>query len=267
MTTLEPIGKVVCLQRYRYEAPRQGVLIPQNRAVIELLEGRGYEQALTGLDGFERIWVVFELHLNETWHPLVQPPHEGEPRRGLFATRSPHRPNRIGLTCVQLLGIDGLRLSVSGHDLLDGTPVLDIKPYLPYADAFPEAATGWLEDVSHRRYTVSLDAKAAAQTAWILEQGGLDCENFARVQLTEDPTDAERKRITSGTTSDTFVIAYRTWRLDYTVTHEGLTVLITGIRSGYTLEDLVHGTDDRHADKDVHRAFLRRFPASDPTPS
>lgn len=251
---------MACPQRYRFEAPRQGVLIPDNRAVIELLQGRGYEQALTGLDGFERIWVVFELHLNETWHPLVQPPHEGAPRRGLFATRSPHRPNRIGLTCVRLLGIDGLRLSVAGHDLLDGTPVLDIKPYLPYADAFPGAATGWLDDVSQRRYTVSLDGEAVARAGWILEQGGLDCDNFARVQLTEDPTDAERKRITSGRTSDTFVIAYRTWRLDYRVAHEELTVRITGIRSGYALQDLAEGTPDRHADKAVHRAFLERFP-------
>jgi|TARA_B100000809_G_scaffold134230_1_gene131951 tRNA-Thr(GGU) m(6)t(6)A37 methyltransferase TsaA len=261
MATFEPIGRVTCPQRYRYEAPRQGVLRPDNHAVIELLPGNDYEQALTGLEGFERIWVIFELHLNESWHPLVQPPHEGASRRGLFATRSPHRPNRIGLTCVRLLGIDGLNLSVAGHDLLDATPVLDIKPYLPYADAFDDAAIGWLEDVPVRHYSLSFDDDAATRARWIFEHGALDCDNFARVQLMQDPTDAERKRISAKPTPGDFVIAYRTWRLDYVVMDEARSVRVTGIRSGYSTEDLVAGSADRHDDKELHRAFVQQFSA------
>jgi tRNA-Thr(GGU) m(6)t(6)A37 methyltransferase TsaA len=260
MATFEPIGYVHCSQRYRYEAPRQGVLRADNRAIIELTGGQGYEQALEGLAGFERIWIIFELHLNETWHPLVQPPHEGAPRRGVLATRSPHRPNRLGLSCVRLLRIDGLYLSVAGHDLLEATPVFDIKPYLPYADAFPEAATGWLEDTSARRYEVSFGVEASLAGAWITEHAGLDCDNFANVQLTQDPTDAQRKRITPGPGPGQFVIAYRTWRLDYLVTDEDFTVQVTGIRSGYDDDDLLDGTSDRHGDKAAHRAFRERFP-------
>ncbi len=265
MATFDPIGSIHCDPRYRYEAPRQGVLRPDNQAIIELAAGCDYEQALSGLDGFERIWVIFELHLNESWQPLVQPPHEGAPKYGVFATRSPHRPNRIGMSCVRLLGIEGLRLRIAGHDLLDGTPVLDLKPYVPYADAFPAAVAGWLEDVTVQHQTVIFDPMAAEQSAWIRQHAGLDCENFAHVQLMQDPTDGERKRITPGDGPDTYVISYRTWRLDYFVAPEKSSVTITGIRSGYTAEDLAADSVDRHGDKDAHRAFVQRFPVS-PTP-
>jgi tRNA (adenine37-N6)-methyltransferase len=259
VATFEPIGYIQCDQRYRYEAPRQGVLRPNNQATIELLEGSRYAEALAGLDGFERIWVIFELHLNENWHPLVQPPHEDAPKRGVFATRSPHRPNRIGMSCVRLLGIDGRRLRIAGHDLLDATPVLDLKPYVPYADAFPEAATGWLEDVSVQRQTVIFEDTAAEQSDWIRQHAGLDCENFAHVQLTQDPADNRRKRIAPGATPGTYVISYRTWRLDYVLAPAQCTVRITGIRSGFSPEDLTLGSTDRYGDKDAHRAFIERF--------
>jgi hypothetical protein len=163
------------------------------------------------------------------------------------------------MTSVRLLGIEGLQLTVAGHDLLDATPVLDIKPYVPYADAFPEAATGWLEDREQRRYAVAFDAGATERSAWILQQAGLDCDNFACVQLMQDPTDAERKRITPGSTADVLTIAYRTWRLDYTVSDEDLAVRVTGIRSGYDIADLDEGSPDRHGDKAVHRRFRQHF--------
>ncbi len=253
MSNIEPIGWVSCPQRYRYEAPRQGVLMPESEAVIHLHEGRDFEEALDGLTGFARIWVVFEFHLNETWHPRVQPPREGEPRRGVFATRSPHRPNRIGLSCVRLLSIDGLQLTVAGHDLLDQTPVWDLKPYVPYADAFPEAGAGWLEDAAGERYEVDFTASAAQTANWIAEHGKLDCVNFARVQLMSDPTDGERKRIEAHSDGD-YIIAYRTWRLQYRVDGDSRKVTVLQINSGYSEEDLAEA-EDRHGDKDVHRAF------------
>ena len=134
-----PIGYVECNQRYRYEAARQASIAPDNEARIQLIDREGLLEGLQGLAEFERIWVIYELHLNETWHPLVQPPREGLNKLGVFATRSPHRPNRIGLSCVQLRGIKGHTVHIAQHDLLDATPVLDIKPYVPYADAFPDA--------------------------------------------------------------------------------------------------------------------------------
>jgi tRNA (adenine37-N6)-methyltransferase len=116
-------------------------------ATIELLPGRNFEQALKDLAGFERIWVIAWLHLNENWQPTVIPPRGPKVRRGLFATRSPHRPNPIAISALKLVRIEGLTLHVHGIDLLDGTPVLDIKPYVPYADAFPDAREGWLEEI------------------------------------------------------------------------------------------------------------------------
>lgn len=259
MAAFEPIGWVSCPQRYRYEAPRQGVLMPDNRALVTLREGQEYEAGLDRLEGFDRIWLIFELHLNETWHPRVQPPHAGAPRCGVFATRSPHRPNRIGLTCVCLLGIDGLELTVAGHDLLDGTPVWDIKPYVPYSDAFSEARAGWLDELPQLRFAVSFSETAAERAEWVRTHGDLDCVNFAGVQLSQDPTDAQRKRITRGGDGDAYVIAYRTWRLHYRVSEPPASVRVEDIGSGYAAADLVDGTTDPHADKDVHRAFLQHF--------
>lgn len=91
------------------------------------------------------MWIVSWLHLNKHWNPTVVPPRGPRVRRGVLATRAPHRPNQIGLSALRLVGVEGHRLHVEGLDLLDGTPVLDIKPYIPYADAFPDARSGWLD--------------------------------------------------------------------------------------------------------------------------
>jgi len=105
------------------------------------------EETLRDLAGFAYIWVIFVLHKSEGWAPTVRPPRGPRVKRGVFATRSPHRPNAIGLSAVELTGIEGRTLRLRGVDLLDGTPVLDIKPYVPYADAFPLAKAGWIDEV------------------------------------------------------------------------------------------------------------------------
>ena len=115
-------------------------------AVIQLVESLPLD-ALRGLEGFDRIWVLFRFHRSQGWAPLVRPPRKGAGRLGVLATRSPHRPNALGLSAVELLEVDGRTLKVRGVDFLDGTPVLDIKPYVPYADAFPEARAGWIDAV------------------------------------------------------------------------------------------------------------------------
>lgn len=103
-----------------------------------------YAPALADLEGFERIWIVSLLDRSRSWRPLVIPYLDSTPR-GLFATRAPSRPNPVGISTVRLLGISGSRLEVGDLDLLDGTPVLDIKPYVPEFDSYPEAAAGWLD--------------------------------------------------------------------------------------------------------------------------
>ncbi len=141
--SMQAIGRVHSPYRERFAAPRQPSLGRPEPACIELNAGMNFEQALQDLDGFSHIWVLYWMHLNRGWNPTVMPPRGPRIRRGLFATRAPHRPNSIGLSVVRLDRIEGRRLYIREHDMLDGTPVLDIKPYLAYADAHPEAGAGW----------------------------------------------------------------------------------------------------------------------------
>ena len=97
-----------------------------------------------GIEGFSRIWILYVMHLNDGYTMSIRPTRGPRETVGLFATRAPHRPNPIGLSCLSLVRIEGLVLHVHGLDILDGSPVLDIKPYVPYADAFPDARAGWL---------------------------------------------------------------------------------------------------------------------------
>jgi tRNA-Thr(GGU) m(6)t(6)A37 methyltransferase TsaA len=143
-----PIGWVSSPYRRRFGTPQQAAALDsQAEAVLWLDERHIPARALTDLVGIERIWVVSWLHRGGTWAPLVRPPRGTRERRSLFATRSPDRPNPIGLSCVRLVRVDGCNLHVQGVDLLDGTPILDIKPYVPYADAFPDSKAGWIDAI------------------------------------------------------------------------------------------------------------------------
>ena len=149
---MQPIGRVRSVYQERHGTPRQPVVRgaeseePVALGSIELYEDRIPEKALKDLEGFDRIWVLSYLHLNPKWGPLVRPPRGGG-RRGVFATRSPHHPNSIGLSALELVSVEGRVLHVRGLDLIDGTPVLDIKPYVPYCDAFEDSAAGWVDEV------------------------------------------------------------------------------------------------------------------------
>lgn len=126
-------------------------MVPSAEALLKLNPDAQYIDALRTLEQFSHLWILFHFHRgeNEAWRPLTEPPRLGAPDRvGVFASRAPYRPNRIGLSAVRLERIDaeakgGAELHLSGVDLLDGTPVLDIKPYLPFSDAIPDAEAGW----------------------------------------------------------------------------------------------------------------------------
>jgi len=139
----------------KVQAARQPRAAAGTPARIELLPGRNFEHALEDLAHWELIWVIFWFHLNPGWRPKVLPPRSTTGRKGVFATRSPHRPNPIGMSVVRLERVDGLILHIRDADMLDGTPVLDLKPYVAYTDAHPSAGTGWLEDAA-RAGTVCL---------------------------------------------------------------------------------------------------------------
>ena len=257
---LEPIGVVHTDRRYRYEAPRQGVFTG-SPAEIELLPDRGFELALRELAGVERIWVIFGFHLNQHWHPLVTPPVAPPGRRiGVFATRSPHRPNRLGLSAVELLEVTGLTLKLGACDLLDGTPVFDLKPYVPAADAFPDSRVGWLEEAVAERYQVEFTPEFRERAELIRTASRLDLENFARVQLAFNPLDRSRKRLTPPSEpGGCWQIGCRTWQLAFTVAAELRRIRVSAVFSRYTAEELAPGAPDPYADKELHRLFRRRF--------
>lgn len=142
------IGTVRSPFTERHGTPRQpGLSGPREAGVVDaelLLDPkRVHPEALRDLSSFDHIWLICWLHLNGPRRkPLVRPPRGG-PRRGVLATRAPHRPNPLALSAVRLLEVQGLRLQLRGVDLIDGTPVLDIKPYIPRFDAIPDASGGW----------------------------------------------------------------------------------------------------------------------------
>ncbi|MGN0846760.1 MAG: tRNA (N6-threonylcarbamoyladenosine(37)-N6)-methyltransferase TrmO [Kiritimatiellia bacterium] len=253
---LEPIGIFHGGAARKYEAPRQGVFAGGG-GCVELAPGRNFEMALRDLEGFERIWLIFVFDRNgDGWRPTAHPPvtAPGVPRVGVFASRAPYRPNPIGLSCVRLVGVRGRVVEVEEADLLDGTPVLDIKPYIPAADAFPGAKAGWVEAQEHWRVEATPAFTAAA--AFVRDAGGPDLLATATLQLAGEPFDSSRKRVMR-TGEATGVFSVRMFRLDFTVDAAARRVELVGIRSGYTPEELA-AEDDPHADKALHRAFVAR---------
>jgi tRNA-Thr(GGU) m(6)t(6)A37 methyltransferase TsaA len=255
----KPIGCVRCAQKYRYEAPRQAVFA-NNEGIIRLNPDNNFEQAVRDLTGFDRLWVIYCFHLNSDWKPLVRPPVAGNKEKiSVFATRSPHRPNPIGMSCVELVRIDGLDVHIRNFDMLNNTPVLDLKPYIPAADAFPEARTGWLANAAFEQYDVIFTSQSSAKAAWIFNAYGLDLKKFCEVQLSHDPLNESRKRISAGETPEEFTIACRTWRILFKLDEPGKRIEITGVKSGYMTEELAISAPDPYVDKTVHREFLLHF--------
>ena len=148
----------------KFGIPRQSGLVPSLQARIVFEPEFRNPDALRGIEGFSHLWLIWEFSeaKRETWSPTVRPPRLGGNKRiGVFATRSPFRPNAIGLSCVRLEAVeqdpkDGPVLVVSGADLLDGTSIFDIKPYLPYADAIPDAVGGFAPTAPQEKLTVLL---------------------------------------------------------------------------------------------------------------
>ena len=152
----------------KFGLPRQSGLAPSLRSKIVFEPAFRVPEALRGLDGFSHIWLIWGFSESEGWSPTVRPPRlGGNVRMGVFATRSPFRPNPIGLSSVRLEvietdGENGLVLIVTGADLMDGTPIYDIKPYLPGVDAHPEATDGFVGAHPQTLLTVQLDPSLTA---------------------------------------------------------------------------------------------------------
>lgn len=141
----------------KFGIPRQSGLSGVEGRIVFEKEFRSAE-ALKGIEGFDRLWLIWGFSANPeavSWHPTVRPPRLGGNQSvGVWATRSPFRPNPLGLSCVEFAGLDGLDILIRGADLMDGTPVYDIKPYVVYADSFPDAARGFVDGAPAARLKV-----------------------------------------------------------------------------------------------------------------
>ncbi len=264
--TLQPIGFVRTQQRVKFQAGHQPSAAAEARNELELLPGLGYEQALQDLAGVDRVWLVWWFHRNEGWRPLVLPPRGPAQRRGVFATRSPHRPNPLGLTAVALLGVEGRRLLLGPCDLVEGTPVFDIKPYIAAHDAFPDARAGWIDAVdasllAPARFTVQFGPLAVTQLEWLRTAHQIDFSARLIELLARDPTPHRTRRIRRrfGTHFD---IACGAWRAAFTVAGE--TVQIGSITPAYPMSFLTRPGFGHVPDRDAQLAFLARWPAEVP---
>ena len=168
---MKPIGWIRSDFESKFGIPRQSGLVEELRAQVVFAPEYRVREAFRGLEGFSHLWLLWEFSetVRQSWSPTVRPPRLGGNRRmGVFATRSPFRPNPIGLSCVRLERVeldspDGPVLHVLGADLLNGTPIFDIKPYLPYADCRVDATGGFAPDYEKNRLTVEFPPELAAK--------------------------------------------------------------------------------------------------------
>ncbi len=229
---------------------------------MELLPDCGYEQALQDLAGFERIWLLSWFHRNANWRPLVLPPRGPARRRGVFATRSPHRPNPLGLTSVALLGITGRRLRIGPCDLVDGTPIFDVKPYIAAHDAFPAARAGWIDAMEAElrepaRFTVTFTAIALTQAQWLRETWRIDFTPRLIELLSRDPAPHRTRRIKRRNAAE-FEIGCGAWRAVFIVEEE--TVCVQSLEPAYPMRFLTRPGYYAVPDREAQMAFLARWP-------
>jgi tRNA-Thr(GGU) m(6)t(6)A37 methyltransferase TsaA len=159
---INPIGFVRSCYKQKFGTPRQSGLVPQSFAVIELLPEFQPQFSLQGLQDCSHIWVIFWFHKSENsrFHAKVHPPRLEGKTMGVFATRSPNRPNPLGLSLVKLEKIENNQLHISGVDFIEGTPIFDLKPYLVQTEAIVDAQSGWSQNSADLQLQVEWDLKA-----------------------------------------------------------------------------------------------------------
>lgn len=190
----EPIGVLESCFTDKFGTPRQPGLVPAAKGFLRLNRKLQPEYASEGLKEFSHLWLIFVFHeLKEyQYRPKIHPPRLKGKSIGVFASRSPHRPNPIGLSLVQILEVlpDGLWLG--GVDLVNGTPILDIKPYIPEVEAIPEAQSGWVDEVQASDMKAEIqvewsEAAAQALASWQLQKQGVNLRDLIEQTLKLDP--------------------------------------------------------------------------------
>ncbi len=198
--TLTPIAITRSCFRDKFGVPRQPGLTRHAWADLIIQAPFDREDAFRGLESCSHLWLTFQFHeaIRAEWRPVVRPPRLGGNRKvGVFASRSPFRPNSLGLSVVRNEGLsrrDGqLVLRIRAHDLIDGTPIVDIKPYLPFADAVPDARIGWADSPPHERIPVSFSAQAEQQLAELDPNDYPDFRGLIEDVVSYDPRPSFRR--------------------------------------------------------------------------
>lgn len=208
---IQAIGVLESCFKEKFGAPRQPHLVPGATARLRVKKEFIPEQSLKGLEGFSHVWLLsyFHLNTNKTFKSTVHPPRLQGGTVGVFASRSPHRPSPIGLSLAKLETITGDTLHLSGIDLVDGTPILDIKPYIPICDSVRRARTGWTGRVKNRAFRVVW--RAPAREA-LRRLGGGEAQRLERLVgevLKQDPRNPrDRSQNAEGRALEMFLLDY-----------------------------------------------------------
>ena len=192
--TIRPIARMKSDFPTKFGIPRQSGLVAELRSTIVFEPEYRNPDTLRGIEGFSHLWLIwlFSEAVRDSWSPTVRPPRlGGNTRMGVFATRSPFRPNNLGLSCVKLLGVEqtaeGMVIHVAGADLMDGTPILDIKPYIPYSDSHPDALGGFTDTAGD----FLLDVEFPNELLSILPD---DKQEAAKALLSHDPRPSYQRK-------------------------------------------------------------------------
>lgn len=202
--SLKQIGVIHSPYKEKFAVPRQPGLVTDGGGELHLMPPYNVADAVRGLEGFSHLWLLFIFHqtMNGGWRPTVRPPRlGGNARMGVFATRSTFRPNPIGMSLVELKDIhcqkDRVILQLGSLDLVDGTPIVDIKPYLPFAEALPHAKAGYAQYAPQADMPVYFTPEVEHQLAR-LEKEYPNISRFIHQVLSQDPRPAYRKREDAG---------------------------------------------------------------------
>lgn len=182
-----PVAFYHCPLSSKFGVPRQSGVVEELEGTVVLSDDFFRDSVLRGLEDFDYLWLIwgFSHNKNVTWRPTVRPPRlGGNERLGVFATRSPYRPNPLGLSSVRLLSVSGNTIKVSGADLVDGTPIYDIKPYITYTDSHPQAKSGFVDQHSWPSLELFMSEELSKELEVLCGEGSAA---IVRELLSQDP--------------------------------------------------------------------------------
>ena len=244
------IGHFRCKKKSKSAIPRQASN-SQASGHIEFIKGFDHKLAMTGLEKMSHVWLIFQFHeATAKAKPLVRPPRASEKLIGLYATRSPYRPSRIGMSLVQIDQIKDKKLFLNHVDLLDGTPIFDIKPYHLESDVAVNPRLGWMEEIETWKYELS--PLVLKKLDWLKMD---ELKDFLFASLSSSPLQKDRKRIKK-ISEGWYLMAYRTWRFKIKVDQKSRFTEVLDMTSGYSSDEL-KSKSDPYFDKKIHQLFLK----------